>query len=294
MDKKITIKDVAKHAGVGTSSISRFYNGGYLSTRTKEKIIIAIEELNYYPSTAALALKGISTELAVVVERINSNTGSRFIQEFTNYADKHFYTTSVYTSGFDDEKRRIIIDKLIKRKVKKIFILPYNDLDYGHNDQIIVIGQKSKYYHSIYYDEQKAIEEILTTYTDKYTSLMLCGYEINDTALARRVEYVARYCQKNNIEYSTTFRTFASNDFLLDIKEDTYYFCMTDMIAHMIYFQAKTEQKTILISGIGNYQLSKYLNITSIDNMYEHVAHIAVDMINSPETKEIIAKAIIR
>lgn len=293
MNKSITIKDVAKLAGVGTSSVSRFYNGGYVSDVTKKKIEAAIEELNYQPNLVAKALKGKSSELAVIVERINSNTGSRFIQEFSNYADDLGYSTCVYTSRFDDAKRISIVDKLIERGVKKIFILPYSDLNYGHKDKIIIVGQKSKYYNSIYYDEYNAINTILATSKDA-KKICICGYDVNDIALAKRVEYVVNYCKEKLIPYETEFIEFDRENYEFRISENTFYFCMTDTIAQMIYFQSRIQGIDVKVAGVGDYGLSKQLGITSIDNMYEHVAHVAINMIDNEKTVAIESVAKLR
>lgn len=53
-----TIKEVAKLAGVGTSTVSRYFNqSGYISEEAKEKIRLACEELNYTPNELARAMK---------------------------------------------------------------------------------------------------------------------------------------------------------------------------------------------------------------------------------------------
>ncbi len=55
--KKVTIYDVAKLAGVTAATVSRVINGKTnVAHETKEKVLKAIEELNYYPSPLASGL----------------------------------------------------------------------------------------------------------------------------------------------------------------------------------------------------------------------------------------------
>ena len=37
MEKKLTILDIAELSGVGKSTVSRFFNGGYVSEKSKRK-----------------------------------------------------------------------------------------------------------------------------------------------------------------------------------------------------------------------------------------------------------------
>ena len=53
----VTIKDVAKHAGVSVATVSRALNkNGYVSEKAREKVEAAIDELNYYPNEVARSL----------------------------------------------------------------------------------------------------------------------------------------------------------------------------------------------------------------------------------------------
>ncbi|MEL7111942.1 MAG: LacI family DNA-binding transcriptional regulator [Pseudomonadota bacterium] len=58
--KSVTLADVAKHAGVGTTTVSRVINGDDASVRpvTRERVRLAINKLNYVPNVSARALAG--------------------------------------------------------------------------------------------------------------------------------------------------------------------------------------------------------------------------------------------
>lgn len=53
MNKKITMKEIAEIAGVTKTTISRYFNGGYLKEETKKRIRAIISEYDYEPNTFA-------------------------------------------------------------------------------------------------------------------------------------------------------------------------------------------------------------------------------------------------
>ena len=53
MAKKMTMADIANLSGVGKSTVSRYFNGGYVKDETRAKIQKVIEEYNYTPNAFA-------------------------------------------------------------------------------------------------------------------------------------------------------------------------------------------------------------------------------------------------
>jgi len=70
----ITIKDVAKAAGVNVSTVSKAYNNySVISDATKEKIFKAAKELGYIPSKSAAELsRGVQPYLGLIVNNLNT------------------------------------------------------------------------------------------------------------------------------------------------------------------------------------------------------------------------------
>ena len=74
----VKMKDVAELAGVSSAAVSRYLNGGYISTDKAERIKKAIELTGYVRSSQARALRTGSTKLiGVIVPKINSESVSR-------------------------------------------------------------------------------------------------------------------------------------------------------------------------------------------------------------------------
>ena len=66
----VSIKDVAKHAGVAISTVSKVLNHyPNVSEKTKKKVNDAIEELGFVPNTIAAALSSKqSTRIALLID----------------------------------------------------------------------------------------------------------------------------------------------------------------------------------------------------------------------------------
>jgi LacI family transcriptional regulator, galactose operon repressor len=65
--KAATLADVAAHAGVGASTVSRVLNGGQVSRGARARVLAAIDELGYWPSAGARSLVTGSTRTIAVV-----------------------------------------------------------------------------------------------------------------------------------------------------------------------------------------------------------------------------------
>lgn len=96
-----TIKDVAKLSGLGTSTVSRYFNKtGFVSSESEGKILKACKELNYVPNALARAFKTKKTyttclilptisnlffpELAIAIEQTCIKRGYKVILCNTN------------------------------------------------------------------------------------------------------------------------------------------------------------------------------------------------------------------
>ncbi len=74
--RKATIKDVARHAGVAPSSISRVLNGHpFVTEALRQRVFAAVEALDYRPSSVARSLRVRRTQLVgmLVRDMVNPN-----------------------------------------------------------------------------------------------------------------------------------------------------------------------------------------------------------------------------
>ena len=98
MAKKMTMADIANLSGVGKSTVSRYFNGGYVKDETRAKIQKVIEEYNYTPNAFARLNAKQSNVIGVVVPTLNSKITSRVITSIDRYLREKGYTTLIHDS----------------------------------------------------------------------------------------------------------------------------------------------------------------------------------------------------
>ncbi|TVO33951.1 LacI family DNA-binding transcriptional regulator [Vibrio algivorus] len=103
---KIRMIDVANQAKVSKSTVSQYLNGRYshMSEKTKEKIRMAVEELNYVPNPIARSLKSDKTKMiGVIVRDITGFNTSRVLRGIDDFCKQAGYNVLIYNTDFDEE-----------------------------------------------------------------------------------------------------------------------------------------------------------------------------------------------
>ncbi|UUD35787.1 LacI family transcriptional regulator [Mycoplasmopsis citelli] len=73
MSKQISYKDISKKAGVSISTISRYYNDGYVSDKTKKKIEEVVKTHKYYPNHGARLIRGRDHSIFIIMPEWTQN-----------------------------------------------------------------------------------------------------------------------------------------------------------------------------------------------------------------------------
>ncbi|VEU76536.1 LacI family DNA-binding transcriptional regulator [Mycoplasmopsis columboralis] len=73
MSKQISYKDISEQAGVSISTISRYYNNGYVSTKTRKKIEDVVREHQYYPNHGARLIRGRDQSIFIIMPEWTQN-----------------------------------------------------------------------------------------------------------------------------------------------------------------------------------------------------------------------------
>lgn len=87
MQKRVTVKDVAKEAGVSVATVSYIMNNRTdqkISESTRKKVLQIANLLNYTPSFAAKSLATGRNNIIGISYRLNNNTPTRNL-EITNF-----------------------------------------------------------------------------------------------------------------------------------------------------------------------------------------------------------------
>lgn len=127
MEKKpISIRDVARRAGVSISSVSRVMNegSGPVSPRTRAKVLKAVHELDYSPSWIGQALRGAAKDtFAMIVSNIQNNFFSAVAWEIESRLNRDGSAMLLFNTNEMAEIQDRCIDEIRSRQVAGVFML---------------------------------------------------------------------------------------------------------------------------------------------------------------------------
>lgn len=127
---KITMKEVAKHAGVGVGTVSRVLNNGSVKASTREKVEASIKKLNYQPDIYARGLKTNKTNtVALILPSVWHPFFSEFAFHIENYLEEKSYKMYLCNSSGNSEKEKEYIQMVMQNKVDGIIGITYSDID---------------------------------------------------------------------------------------------------------------------------------------------------------------------
>ena len=144
MAEKVTITDVAKHAGVSTSTVSNLLNGRSQRMRpsTKERILESIQELGYTPNQAARQLKtGHSPIIGLIVPSVANPFWGIFARHVESAALECGYQVLLGNSDRDPERERQYAEELWGYGIKGI-IFGSSLTQFSHLDNLVAQGMK--------------------------------------------------------------------------------------------------------------------------------------------------------
>ena len=140
--KSVTLKDVAKAAGVSYATVSRALSGSpQIGSDTRERIIKLCDEMGYTTNYVARSMVMKKTDLiGLVVPSIDN----QFMSELAYYAEmsarSHGYNIMLCNSGPDLKQEKTVVKLLLGRQVDGILIVPQSPKTYenirAYTDQV--------------------------------------------------------------------------------------------------------------------------------------------------------------
>ena len=124
--KSVTLKDVAKAAGVSYATVSRALSGSpQIGSDTRKRIIKLCDEMGYTTNYVARSMVMKKTDLiGLVVPSIDN----QFMSELAYYAEMsaraHGYNIMLCNSGPDLKQEKTVVKLLLGRQVDGILIVP--------------------------------------------------------------------------------------------------------------------------------------------------------------------------
>lgn len=124
--KNVTIKDVAKEAGVSYSTVSRALSGSpEISKATRERILEVCKKMNYTPNTVARAMVMKSTKLlGLILPGVNNPFMSELAYHIDRQARARGYNIILCNSSRNLEQERELFELMIGRQVDGIILCP--------------------------------------------------------------------------------------------------------------------------------------------------------------------------
>ncbi|SJZ51079.1 LacI family DNA-binding transcriptional regulator [Mycoplasmopsis verecunda] len=145
--KQISYKDISTIANVSISTISRYYNGGYVSNKTKRKIASVVKEYEYIPNHGARMIRGKDTSVFAIAPIFGSSLYQYIINGIIaacSRSNKRVITT--YSNPSTQEYIETIKYMLSWRPTSLVVFVPeYDDLLFKYlrtieNVAIVVYG----------------------------------------------------------------------------------------------------------------------------------------------------------
>lgn len=132
---RVTIKDIAKKAGVSITTVSRVMNDklGGISQETRERILKIVDEMNYQPNALARSLvTKQSLTLGLVLPNISNPFFPEMVRGVEDLASQHGYSVFLCNTDDDEEKEKHYIQLLKEKYVDGIIFSSNNRYSEKH------------------------------------------------------------------------------------------------------------------------------------------------------------------
>ena len=307
--KKLTIVDIAKMAGVGTTTVSRYFNGGNLKKETRERIKEIVDKYNYTPNTFAKALKSTDSKIiGVIVPCLHSYISGNTLKYLDKELKENNYETLIMNANFDENKQLEYIKKLARINVDGIILLPttmskaYESTIKSIDVPVVMLGQEGEYTYSVEYNDFNAARD-LTNYVlaSGHKKVAYLGVGEDDIAVGYyRKLGVIRTLEKYNLEPEsiliTNFGMEEGYEIVKEniekLKKDSCLICATDNLAYGAIKALEEEGlnvgKDYSVAAFGDYTSSALLKspLTTIKFDLKDAAKQTVEMLLNIIKKE--------
>lgn len=307
MGKKITIYDVAKRAGVAISTVSRVLNQSpYVSDSTKSRVEKAIKDLDFYPQANARklakkeaqvisvavptfttpffneVLKGVKDEIKHIdLDFIIYNTGSENPEaNFTGFIERGIPDAMIVFS--------IEITETIHKRLKDLPI------------PVILVGSNHPDYDHIFWDNYSggfiAAEHLIK---QGFTKIGMIrphsksqisdqrerGFRdaLREYGIAMDEDYLVSGITRKHAGFSEEAGSEAINILFARNKMPEALFCSNDAQAigaiHALQERGLRVPDDVAVMGYDNIKISKYLNLSTIDQKMYEVGKTAIQQL---------------
>ncbi|MGL4672134.1 LacI family DNA-binding transcriptional regulator [Cetobacterium sp.] len=300
MKKKLTIKEIAELSGVGKSTVSRFFNDGYVSESVREKIEKVILEYNYEPNLFARGIKSRNNRfVGVIVPCLDSTITSIILMQLDNRLRELGYVPLIINTNHDITLELANLENLSRLNVEGIVLVATEVRD-EHKEfvkkskiPVLFVGQICDETYSIANDEIEA-GKVIGSYIGEsgHKDILYIGVDEKDILVgAVRKNTVISELEKysSKIEVLESDFSFDKTERLvveyLKNRKPTCIICATDNMAFgaikaLNSLKIKIPEE-ISVVGFGGYKVSDLIvpSLTTIRFFNELTGELAADSI---------------
>lgn len=308
----MNIRDIAKLAGVGVSTVSRVINEHPdVKDETREKILKIIKESNYIPNNSARILKkNYTNNIGVLVKGVFNPFFAEMINIIGNRINEAGYTMILQQNDYATEDD---VDNLIafvkEKRLQGIICLGGNFLNINDESfqfldipvvltSVNTISKESKSkFSSIGIDNILSAKDSTQYLIDKgHRNIAILLGEKNDVGISGlRLEGYRRALEENDIPYSEDNVFIGDYDYsgaykvtkeiINNRKDITAIFSISDIMAvgaaKSVIDQGLKVGEDMSIIGFDGMDISKYYNpgITTVKQPKKHMANNSIDLL---------------
>ena len=142
----VTIRDVARAAGVSTATAARALGGyGHASPAARRKVSESARVLGYRPNVVARALVSrATTTVGLVVGDIENPFFAAAARGLADVMDAHGYTVLLANADEDAERERRAVDALRARQVDGMVVVPAPGASPGHLADLVAAERAAR------------------------------------------------------------------------------------------------------------------------------------------------------
>ncbi|MGW7066723.1 LacI family DNA-binding transcriptional regulator [Streptomyces sp. NPDC054855] len=120
----MTINDVARHAGVSTTAVSKVLNNAYgVSPGMQEKVRSAITELGYRPHAAARGMRGRTYTIGVLLDNVRNAFFADILDGIREELSSTEYTVLIGAAGFEPDQQARVISSMTDRQMDGLILI---------------------------------------------------------------------------------------------------------------------------------------------------------------------------
>lgn len=185
----MTINDIALMAGVSKATVSRFLNGGYVSSEKRDLISKVIEETGFEPNSQARTLRTKKTGMiGVIIPKISSESVSRMVEGISAELSKSGYKLLLADTANDELEELVYLKTLTKYSVDGIILLG-TVISTAHKKvmkeckiPLVVLAQQVSGQACVYFNDYEAMKELTESVIGDSKNIAYIGVNKRDKA----------------------------------------------------------------------------------------------------------------